>query len=254
MYRAHSPRIMGSPINIKGMRNLFKNIKFKYYPLLEAIKALSLIGFFLIGLSYIGNKENLPVYPEGVLEELFLYTFVGFLFLSWLLGERKKTLLTFAYFVTFQIVGLAYILHDPFAVPRVLVPTLLVYLSLFLFESPEEYIRKREKEKLESLKRELEYYKTRQEELQQEYHRLEEEKLKLQEAYKSAPSKELEELLFQKEEELKRALDRIEELKVKLERLKENNRELWQLLEESMEQTDLSPPRGKEELKTLENS
>ena len=233
------------------MRNLFKNIKFKYYPLLEAIKALSLIGFFLIGLSYIGNKENLPVYPKGVLEELFLYTFVGFLFLSWLLGERKKTLLTFAYFVTFQIVGLAYILHDPLVVPRVLVPTLLVYLSLFLFESPEEYIRKREKEKLESLKRELEYYKTRQEELQQEYHRLEEEKLKLQEAYKSAPSKELEELLFQKEEELKRAFDRIEELKGKLERLKENNRELWQLLEESMEQTDGSTPRGKEELKTL---
>lgn len=236
--------------------NLFRDIKTKYYPYLEIVKALTLIGFFYFSLRYVEKYFSAPVYPKCLLESLFLYSFAGFLFLSWLLGERKKTLLVFAYFVTFQIIGLAVILKDPWVIPRVLIPTLLTYLSLFLFKSPEEFKREKQKLQMESLKREvtllsekLALYKEHLEQLKASYKLLEEEKRQLEELYKSTQSEELKRLLEQKEEELKKSKKQIEELIQRIGNLKENNRELWQLLEESMRED--TSQRWKEELRKL---
>ena len=199
---------------------------------------------------------GVPVFPKGVVESLLLYTLSGFLFLSWLLGERRKTLLTVAYFVTFQIVGLAFIFKDPLVVPRILIPVLLTYLSLFLFKSPEEFLRERERRKMELLKKDLELlkerlnlYRKQLEEVERNHELLLEEKRKLEELYRSTHSEELKRLLEQKEEALKNAEERIEELSKRIETLKENNRDLWKLLEESFE--DSKPQKGKDELRRL---
>lgn len=236
--------------------NLFRDIKTKYYPYLEVVKALTLIGFFYFSLRYVEKSFFAPIYPKSLLESLFLYSFAGFLFLSWLLGERKKTLLVFAYFITFQIIGLAIILRDPWVIPRILIPTLLTYLSLFLFKSPEEFKREKQMIQMEKLKREvillnekLALYKEHLEQLKAGYKLLKEEKRHLEELYNSTKSEELKRLLEQKEEELKKSKKQIEELTKKIENLKENNRELWQLLEVYAQED--TPKRGKEELKKL---
>ena len=233
-----------------------KNIKYKYYVIQEIFKAIALIGFFFWGLHYVAQTFNVPVFPKSVVELLLLYTLSGFLFLSWLLGERKKSLLVTAYLVTFQIVGLAFIFKDPFVVPRILIPVLLTYLSLFLFQSPEEFQKLAEKQKMEALKKDLnllmerlDFYKKQLQEVEENYKKLLEEKQKLEELYNSEASTELEELLNEKERALKEAEEKIKTLNQKIEQLKENNRELWKLLEESMEEEE--PTKGKEELRRL---
>ncbi len=236
--------------------NFLGNIKTKYYPYLEVIKALVLIVFFYIGLHYVEVHLSTPVYPKCLLEALFLYSFAGFLFLSWLLGERRKNLLVFAYFVTFQIIGLALVLKDPWVIPRVLIPTLLTYLSLFLFKSPEEFEREKQKQLMENLKRKvnllnekLTFYKEQLLQLEENYRLLETEKKQIEELYNSTHSEKLKRLLEQKEEELAKSRKQIEELTEKIANLQKNNRELWQLLEESAD--DNIPQKSREELRRL---
>lgn len=237
--------------------SFLRNIESKYYPFLEVIKAVTLILFSYGILYHLENKFNAPIFPRCFLEALFLLSFSIFLFLSWLLGERKKTLLVFAYFVTFQIIGLAVILKDPWVIPRVLIPTLLTYLTLFLFKSPEEFEKERQlremkilRKKVERLKGQLASYREQLEEFEQRYRFLEEEKRKLEKVYNSTHSEELKKLLDQKERELLLARQRVEELTRKIENLKENNKELWQLLEESLE--DEEQPKGlREEVREL---
>jgi len=162
----------------------------------------------------------------------------------------------FSYFATFQILGLAFVLKDPFVVTRILTPLLVSYTVLFLFKSPEEFAREVERRRLEALKKRIDaltqkigLYRERLEELKRSYSQLLEEKKKLEELYSTNRSEELRTLLDQKEDELKEAKKRIEELSGKLSRLKENNKELWQLLEELSKEEDNF--RGREELKKL---
>lgn len=223
---------------------------------MEIGKAIILIFFFYTVLYYLENKFGAPVFPRCFLEALFLFSFATFLFLSWLLGERERTLLVFAYFVTFQIIGLAVVLGDPWVIPRVLIPTLLTYLTLFLFKSPEEFKREKQRremeilrKKVDRLKERLSSYREQLEEFERRYRFLEEEKRKLEEVYKSTHSEELKKLLDQKERELLIARQHIEELTRKIANLKENNKELWQLLEESLEEEQ---PKGlREEVRKL---
>jgi len=191
-----------------------------------------------------------------VVELLLLYTLSGFLFLSWLLGERNRLLLITAYLVTFQIVGLAFVFKDPFVVPRILIPVLLTYLSLFLYQSPEELMKSIEKQQMESLKKDLNifkeklnFYRNQLEEVKRNYEKLLKEKEKLEELYNSSASVELKNLLHEKEMALKQAEEKVTELNKKIEQLKQNNRELWNLLEESFE--DNEPVRSKDELRKL---
>ncbi len=233
-----------------------KNIKYKYYVIQEVFKAVALIGFFFWGLHYIAKTFDIPVFPKSIVELLLLYTLSGFLFLSWFLGERKKSLLVTAYLVTFQIVGLAFVFKDPFVVPRILIPVLLTYLSLFLFQSPEEFLKLMERQKVEALEKDLnllrerlDFYRKQLQEVEENYRKLLEEKERLEELYNSEHSAELEELLNEKERTLKEAKKKIKDLNQKIEQLKENNRELWKLLEESMEEEGSS--KGRDELRRL---
>jgi len=157
---------------------------------LEIFKALSLIGFFLFGFFYLSRFYGLPLFPTTEVEKLLLVTFVGFLFLSWLFGERKRSFLVFSYFGTFLIIGLSLISKDYLLLPRVLTPVLFTYLSLLLFKSPEELKREREKrekqlleERLSVLKEKVEFYREELQKFENEYQKLLEEKENLEKLY-----------------------------------------------------------------------
>jgi hypothetical protein len=238
---------------MKGMKNLFGSIKQKYYPLLDIFKALSLIGFFLFGFFYLSRFYGLPVFPQTEVEKLLLITFVGFLFLSWLFGERGRSFLVFSYFGTFLIIGLALVTKQYILIPRVLTPVLFTYLSLLLFKSPEEIQREREKrekellqERLNVLREKINFYKEELKKFENEYQNLLEEKEKLEKLYGELKVEELKKLLEEREKQLEEYEKKIEETERKLQKLKENNRELWQLLESSLEDDTFSDKKRKE--------
>ena len=214
------------------------------------VKALLLVAFFLFGLSRISKEFNLPLYPQDGIEAVLLYTFVGFVFVSWLLGDRKRRFLILAYFVTFQIFGLAYVFKDINVIPRILTPVFLTYLSLFLFKSPEEFFMERLETEIAKQEEKIKLYEETLKELQEEYERTLREKNELKELYDSLGGEKIEKLLRDKEQALKKQSDLIEELKQKVERLKESNRELWELLEESLKEGN-NKSGLREELKKL---
>ncbi len=222
--------------------NFFINLK--YYPFTELLKAFALVAFFHFGLYFVSKNYGFPIYPSSPLEVLLVYTFTGFVLLGWLLGERKKFFLVVAYFVTFQILGLAIITRDPFAVSRILSPIFFTYLPLFLFKSPTEFHREVVERKQLELLKELEYSKQKLEEyenllkeLNEEYRRLLKEKEELENLLKETDLKELHKLVEEKELLLEDYRKKIRNLEGKLEKLRENNRQLWELLEESTYET-----------------
>ena len=236
---------MGMVKNITAIKNFLVSIRPKYYPYLEIFKALLLVGFFLYGLSRISREFNLPLYPQSGIESVLLYTLVGFVFVSWLLGDRRRRFLILAYFVTFQIFGLAYVLRDINVIPRILTPIFLTYLSLFLFKSPEEFLIEREKKRQEELEREIQrqeerirLYEETLREIQENYKRTLKEKRELEELYNSLGGEKVKKLLEEKDITLKTQEKVINELKEKIDRLKESNKELWELLEETLSQTN----------------
>ncbi len=232
-------------------------MKGKFYAFAEVVKASALILFFLWGLKYISETLRINLYPKSYLEEFILYSYIGFIFLGWLLGERKKTFLIFAYFATFQIIGFALILHDYHVILRILTPVFLTYLTLFLFKSPTEYINERIERENERIRREIAslqekiiFYEIELEEIRKNYSQLWNEKLKLEKLLKENHSNEdLKKLLKEKEYKLQEYKEKLEELTQKIQTLRENNRQLWELLEESPEIS--SNKKKKDELKNL---
>ena len=220
---------------------------------MEIFKALSLIGFFLFGFFYLSRFYGLPLFPTTEVEELLLVTFVGFLFLSWLFGERKRSFLVFSYFGTFLIIGLSLISRDYLLLPRVLTPVLFTYLSLLLFKSPEELKREREKrekqlleERLSVLKEKVEFYREELQKFENEYQKLLEEKENLEKLYGELKVEELKRLLEEREKQLEDYERKIRETEEKLEQLRQNNRELWELLEHSLGEDSSDGKKRKE--------
>ena len=243
--------------NITVVKNLLETIRAKSYPYDEIVKALLLVSFFLLGLSKISQELNLPLYPQSGVEAVLLYTLVGFVFVSWLLGDRRRRFLILAYFVTFQIFGLALVMKDIGVIPRILTPVFLTYLSLFLFKSPEEFRMELELQRRRELEKEISRYEERiavYEEtlkgLQQAYEKTLKEKRELEKLYNSLGGEKVKQLLEEKEKALKTQERVIEELKEKLKRLRENNRELWDLFEESLTETG-DQKRLREEIRKL---
>lgn len=220
---------------------------------MEIFKALSLIGFFLFGFFYLSRFYGLPLFPKTEVEELLLVTFVGFLFLSWLFGERKRSFLVFSYFGTFLIIGLSLISGDYLLLPRVLTPVLFTYLSLLLFKSPEELKRERERrekqlleERLSVLKEKVEFYREELQKFENEYQKLLEEKENLERLYGELKVEELKRLLEEREKQLEDYERKIRETEEKLEQLRQNNRELWELLEHSLGEDSSEGKKRKE--------
>ncbi len=243
-YLAQRERRKEITIRRRGMPqpNFFINLK--YYPFAELVKAFALVAFFHFGLYFVSKNYGFPVYPSNPLEVLLVYTFTGFVLLGWLLGERKKFFLVVAYFVTFQILGLAIITEDPFAVSRILSPIFFTYLPLFLFKSPTEFhrevIERHQKtllKELEHSRQKLEEYENLLKDLNEEYRRLLKEKEELESLLKETDLKELRKLVEEKENLLKDYKRKIQNLEEKLEKLRENNRQLWELLEETTYET-----------------
>jgi len=223
------------------------------YALLEVVKATALIVFFLYELYLIKKIHGWEVFPASKLEVLFFITYVIFAVLAWLLGERRKTFLVFAYFITFQVIGLAVILKDFSLIPRILIPLLLVYLTLFLFKSPAEFVRDKRIKKyrevlnqLKNLKGKLKTYESNLRILKEEYKNLLKERENLKRIYEQEKVRPLEELLEKKEQLLREHELKIAELEEKIANLRRNNEELWNILEEL--DKGISP---KEELKRL---
>ena len=221
------------------MLHLRNFIKLGYYPISESAKAFLLIAFFQFGLYYIWKNYHLPIDPDKGFEIILVYTLIGFVILGWLLGERKRLFLVVSYFVTFQIVGLALIEREWEVVPRVLTPVFFTYLTLFLFKSPAEFsieeAKKRRREIVKELaltKQQLRDYQLLIRELKVQYENTLKEKEKLEKLLKENPVGELKKLLEEKETLLSEYRSRMENLNRTVERLKANNQQLWELLEE----------------------
>jgi len=235
--------------------------------ILELLKALLLIFFFHFGLYYVSSTYNIPVYPKTEVGFVLTYTLTGFIVVSWLLGERKRFFLIISYFVTFQILGLAVITKNWEVVPRLLTPIFLTYLSLFLFKSPTEFRLELLKQKRKQLVKELEFSKRKIREYEQlltdlksQYQTVLEEKRKLEELIKENSLEELKQLLKDKEQTIAQYEKKIAELTNALNRLKENNSQLWDLLEELStegsreEKLKVKLKELRRELKNLRNS
>jgi len=226
-------------ISNSGMLHLRNFIKLGYYPILEIVKAILLIAFFQFGLSYVAQNYKLPTYPNTGFETILVYTLIGFVILGWFLGERKRFFLVISYFVTFQIIGLALIEKDWEVLPRVLTPVFFTYLTLFLFKSPTEFEieleeKRRQKilKELSTTKEKLKHYEFLLKEIKQQYEKTLKEKNELEKLLRENPIDELQKILKEKEALLSDYRSKMEKLQHSLERLKENNRQLWELLEE----------------------
>ncbi len=198
-----------------------------------------MIVFFQFGLYYIWKNYHLPIYPDRGFEIILVYTLIGFVILGWLLGERKRFFLVVSYFVTFQIVGLALIEREWEVIPRVLTPVFFAYLTLFLFKSPAEFSIEEAKRKRKAIvkelsltKQQLKDYQLLLNELKIQYENTLKEKEKLEKLLKEEPVDEIKKLLKEKENLLSEYRSKIENLNRTVEKLKTNNQQLWELLEE----------------------
>ncbi len=244
-----------------GMKNFLNTIGGRFYlspkllkeQLSELIKALLLIFFFHFGLYWLSETYGWNVYPHSKVGYVLLYSFIAVIFTSWFFGRRHLNLLIFSYLVTFQIVGLAFVLHDWTVIPRLLIPTFLTYLSLFLFKSPGEYLLEQKEKQIEeiynrikTLKEQINQYRKLLHETKQRYNQLLKEKQNLEQNLKNLNKEELEENLKKKEELVKEYEKRIAELDEKIAKLKATNAQLWEMLEETLDNDQLSGGKQKE--------
>jgi predicted nuclease with TOPRIM domain len=243
------------------MKSFFRAIGGRFYlspkvlkeQILELLKAILLIFFFHFGLYWLSETYGWNVYPHSKVGYVLLFSFTAVIFTSWFFGRRHLNLLIFSYLVTFQIVGLAFVLHDWTVVPRLLLPTFLTYLSLFLFKSPGEYLSELKEKQIEEiysrikkLKSQISQYRQILKEIKDRYNQLLKEKQNLEQNLKNLNKEELEENLKKKEELVKEYEKRIAELNEKISKLKSTNAQLWEMLEETLDNDQLSGGKQKE--------
>lgn len=188
-----------------------------------------------------------PLFPEDPYHTILVLAYNSVLYVSWLFGERERTVQWIGYLFFFQIIALSIYLGDLGVIVRDLPPVILTFALVALFESPtERKIREAEKEREELLKeldrirRERERVEVHLRMLQKEIGEIEKEKQK--EDLSAEALKELEDRLTKLQNELK-------EYREKETRLLEANRKLFQLLEVFRSESESGT--GKEEVASL---
>ncbi len=209
----------------------------------EALILLFLIVSYNFILWFITEQglSPVPLFPQDVYHVILVLSFNSVLYISWLFGERHRTVQWIGYLFFFQIVALSFYFRSLEIVVRDLPPVIFTFALVALFESPTEKEIKsieREREELlvemDRIRRERERIDARLRMLRQEIRKLEEERSRAE--VSSAQREELEERLRKLQEEL-------EEYREKESRLLESNRKLFQLLDMLRSEADVKSSR-----------
>ncbi|HHJ64989.1 MAG TPA: hypothetical protein ENJ61_08820 [Aquifex aeolicus] len=209
----------------------------------EALILLFLIVSYNFILWFITEQglSPVPLFPQDVYHVILVLSFNSVLYISWLFGERHRTVQWIGYLFFFQIVALSFYFRSLEIVVRDLPPVIFTFALVALFESPTEKEIKsieREREELlvemDRIRRERERIDARLRMLRQEIRKLEEERSRAE--VSSAQREELEERLRKLQEEL-------EEYREKESRLLESNRKLFQLLDMLRSESDVKSSR-----------
>jgi len=205
----------------------------------EALTLLFLITAYNLILWVLTHYEitPIPLFPTDMYQIVLVLSYNSVLYLSWLFGERYRTVQWMGYLFFFQIIALSLYFSDLEIIVRNLPPVLLTFAIVVLFESPtEKEIKQIEKER-ENLLIELDQIRKERESVGL---RLRELEAQLKEVSESGETG-LKERVEQLEKEIK-------ELKEKERTLVDANRRLFQLLD--MLRTE-GTASGKEELQSL---
>ncbi len=214
----------------------------------ETFILLFLIVSYNFLLWYITEYEisPVPLFPQDIHHIILVLSYNSVLYISWLFGERHRTVQWIGYLFFFQIIALSFYFRSLEIVVRDLPPVIFTFALLALLESPtEKEIKGIEKEREELLseidrvREEREYIETQLRLLKEEIKNLEEEK-------KEEGNSEGKEKL---EEKLKELQDKLKEYKEKENRLLETNRRLFQLLDILRSESEING--GKKELSSL---
>ncbi len=194
----------------------------------------ALILFFLIFsynflLWYITTFDlsPVPLFPKDPYNLVFVLAYNSVLFISWLFGERHRSVQWIGYLFFFQIVALSVHFKDLSVITRDLSPVILTFALVALFESPTEKKLKETWRQREELLREIDRVRSERERVEVHLRMLRSEIEKLEREKESSGSEALEEL-ERRIGELQREL---REYREKESRLLEANRKLFQLLE-----------------------
>ncbi len=208
----------------------------------EPLTLLFLIIAYNLFLWFITEYRISPVpfFPADMYQVVLVLSYNSVLYLSWLFGERYKTVQWMGYLFFFQIVALSVYFSDLEIIVRNLPPVLLTFILVVLFESPtEKEIKSIEKER-EALLTEIDRVRRERESIEIHLKELERE-LKEVEGRKEESQENLEEKIRTLQKEIK-------DYREKEHRLVETNRRLFQLLDMLRNEPETG---GKEELKNL---
>ena len=189
----------------------------------------------------------IPLFPEDPYHTILVLAYNSVLYVSWLFGERERTVQWIGYLFFFQIVALSIYFENLEIIVRDLPPVIFTFALVVLFESPtERRIREVEKEReellqeLDRIRRERERVEVHLRMLQEEIRKIEEEKKK--ENLSADALRELESRMEKLQKELK-------DYREKEVRLLEANRKLFQLLE--VFRSEGESGTGREEIASL---
>ncbi len=209
----------------------------------DALTLLFLIASYNFLLWYITWTGLLPIplFPTDPHHVVLVLSYNSVLYVSWLFGERHRTVQWIGYLLVIQIIALSVYFEDLRIIVKDLSPVAFTIALVVLFESPTEKRIKSVEREREDLLREIDRVRRERERVEVHLRMLRSEIEEL-EKEREKGSKELEERLAQLQREL-------EEYKEKESRLLETNRKLFQLLE--MMREEVEPLGSKEELASL---
>ena len=207
----------------------------------EALTLLFLITAYNLILWIITHYEiaPIPLFPTDMYQIVLVLSYNSVLYLSWLFGERYRTVQWMGYLFFFQIIALSLYFSDLEIIVRNLPPVLLTFALVVLFESPTEKEIRQIEEERESLLVELDRIRKERESVEIRLRQLESELKDLRRREDDSLSEKVE--ILQKE---------IKELREKERTLVEANRRLFQLLD-MLRTESHSTAGGKDEIQNL---
>ncbi len=214
----------------------------------EAVILLFLVVVYNYILYYVTWKgiSIIPLFPTDPVNIIIVLSFNTTLYLAWLFGERRKIVVALGYLFFFQISLLSFIYENPYIFVSDLLPVILTFMFVVLFESPFEKEKKRLEEERENLLKKLEELSRERKEVEdriEEYRKhigflrieLKQREEELQRAKGQAvPKAEIEKrerAVKELEEELKRLEEELRKQREKEAQLLQANRQLFQMLE-----------------------
>ncbi len=195
----------------------------------SAFTLLFLIAVYNFLLWHITTRglSPIPLFPEDPFHIVMVLSYSSVLYVSWLFGERERSVQWIGYLFFFQIIAMSLMFNDLGIIVRDLPPVIFTIAIVSLFESPTETERKRIEKEREELLKEIDKIARERQKVEVHLRMLKQEIENIEK--KSAGSDEDErEALESRLKELQREL---EEYREKANNLLDTNRRLFQMLD-----------------------